>query len=491
MSNHHENSDDEEDAEERYFFHDEWDDGDDDGSSEEDEDDGLEDEEYDDDALHDLSVRDGPPAHELDGEMVSWYARNHERYIKNIINDEPVEDYGLSIPPVAAAANNNNNDNNDDNTDEMQRAENDLRSNLSTGPLYGDSLGGEGVSSELKSDVVMPHNRSFMPQWHNYTDALKDCRILRLFEEFSIYNIHLHKSVSSLIFSALEGKHLKKLTLSGTNLCSAGFASLTEYLGSNATLQQLTLNKNKIDESVDTEQFGRALMKHPQLEYLSLRECSLGNNISTLSHILHSGIKHLFLGCNEIGSRGGFIIASYLTSNPPMESINLERNQLNDTDIVHFANSLKTNTRLRQLTLSANKFSLVGVKLLFNEIFNPTTLNNVADCNHTCSLHLFTKFFNPIQRVNVSSLDQRTDAAENKRNKILLALRIADSQLSYFEGVPLELMPFVLTQIQQEEVATNKLTRVFQCMKSWIVPHMGISPNKKKAARSKRKRGSG
>ncbi|KAL7499371.1 hypothetical protein ACHAWT_007386 [Skeletonema menzelii] len=492
MSNNRESSDDEEDAEERYFFHDEdeWDG--DDGSSEEDEDDHSEDEEYDDDiALHDDSVANFPPAHELDGEMVNWYARNHERYIKNIINDDPVEDYGLSIPPVAAAAAEANNEDNDHNARERQRAENELKNSLSTGPIFGDSPRGEGVSCELKSGVVMPHNRTFMPQWFNYTDALKDCRILRLFEEFSIYSIHLHKNVSSLIFSALQGKHLKKLTLSETNLCSAGFASLTEYLGSNTTLQQLTLDKNKIDESVDTEQFGRALMKHTQLDNLSLRECSMGNNVSAISNILHSGIKHLFLGCNEIGSQGGFIIASYLTSNPPMESMNLERNQLNDTDIIHFANSLKTNTRLRQLTLSANKFSLVGVKLLFHEIFNPTTLNNVADCNHTCALHLFTKFFNPIQRVNVSSLDhpQSIIAAENKRNKILLALRIADSQLHYFEGVPLELMPFVLTQIQQEEVVTNKLTRIFQCMKSWIVPHMGISSTKKKAARSKRKRG--
>ncbi len=152
---------------------------------------------------------------------------------------------------------------------------------------------------------------------------------------------------------------------------------------------------------------------------------------------------------------------------------------------------LRGDTRLSQLTLSANKFSLVGVKLLFKEIFNPKTLNNVADCNHTCTLHLFTKFFNPIQRVNACSIDQPPSliAAENKRNKILLALRIADSQLHYFEGVPLEMMPFVLTQIQQEEVITNQLTRVFQCTNTWIVSPMGTLSNQKKHVRSKRKRG--
>ncbi len=488
MSN-QESSDGEEDAEERYFFQNEWDG--DDGGLHEDEDDDSEDDEDDDDYIDlndDDIMRDIPPAHELDGEMVNWYARNHERYIKNIINDEPVEDYGLDFAAAAVA---NNND--DDNAGETRRrAENNLRSMLSTGPIFEDSHRGEGVSCELKSGVVMQHDLSFMPQWFNYTLALKDCRILRLFEEFSICKIHLHSSVSSLMFSALQGKHLKKLTLSETNLCSAGFASLTEYLGSNTTLQQLTLDKNIIDESVNTEQLGKALRKHPQLESLSLSECSIGNNVSALSDILHSGIKSLGLGCNEIGSQGGYIIASYLTSNPPMESIRLERNQLNDTDVIHFANSLKTNTRLSQLSLSANKFTLVGVKLLFNEIFNPTTLNNVADCNHTCTLHLFTKFFNPIQRVNVSSTDQPQSliAAENKRNKILLALRIADSQLHYFEGVPLELMPSVLTQIQQEAVFTNKLTRIFQCMKSWIVPHMSIASNQNKHARSKRKRGS-
>ena len=499
MNNNQESSDDEEDAEERYFFHNEWD-GDDGNSS--DEEDDFEDEEDDDDGyiinlLEDDDQDDTenlPSAQELDGEMVNWYARSHERYIKNIINDEPVEDYGLAIPPVAAAAVEANNNDNNDNAGEAQRADNNLRSSLSTGPIFGDSPRGEGVSCELKSNVVMPHNRSLMPQWLNYTDALKDCRILRLFEEFSIYKIHLHNSVSSLIFSALQGKHLKNLTLSETNMCSAGFASLTEYLGSNTTLQWLTLDKNHIDDTVDTERFGKALRKHSQLEHLSLCDCHIGNNVNALSDILHSGVKYLYLGSNAIGSRGGFIIASYLNSNPPMESINLERNQLNDNDVTYFANSLKTNTRLRQLTLSANKFSLVGVKCLFKEIFNPTTLNDVADCNHTCTLHLFTKFFNPIQRVNVSSIDldqpQSPIAEENKRNKILLALRIADSQLHYFGGLPLELMPFVLKLIQQEEVSTNKLTRIFQCMRSWIVPHMGLSSNQKKPARSKRKRGS-
>mmetsp|Transcript_22391 Transcript_22391/g.32012 ORF Transcript_22391/g.32012 Transcript_22391/m.32012 type:complete len:469 (-) Transcript_22391:2092-3498(-) len=465
MSN--QESSDGEDAEERYFiphfFQEEWDGVD--GRLHEDEDDDSEVEDDDDfiDLNDDAIMREIPPAHELDGEMVNWYARNHERYIKNIINNEPVEDYGLSIPQVAAAAAAGNNDIDNNNAGEAQMAENNLRLILSLGPTFGDSPLGRGVSCELKSGVVMPYNRSFMPLWLNYTDALRDCRVLRLFEEFSIYKIHLHRSVSSLMFSALQGKHIKKLTLSETNLCGAGFASLAEYLGSNTTLQQLTLDKNRIDELVDTEQFGKALRKHPQLEYLSLSECSIGNNVSALSDILHSGIKSLGLGCNEIGSQGGFIIASYLTSNPPMESISLERNQLNDTDVIYFANSLKTNTRLSQLTLSANKFTLVGVKLLFNEIFNPTTLNDVVDCNHTCTLHLFTKFFNPIQRVNGCSIDQPPSliAAENKRNKILLALRIADSQLHYFEGVPLEMMPFVLTQIQQDEVITNKLTREF------------------------------
>jgi hypothetical protein len=495
MNNHIE-SDDEEDAEERYFFHDEWNNSDDDiddDDSEDDEDDGES--EYEIDNLED-DDQTFPSAQELDGEMVDWYARSHERYIKNIINDHPVEDYGLTIPPVAAsdyaaAANIDNN------ADEMtRRAENKLRNILNTGPIFGDSPRGEGVSCELKLDALVPHNRLFLPQWVNYTDALKECRILRLFEEFSMYKIHLHHGVASMIFSALEGKHLKKLTLSETQMCSAGFASLTEFLRSNTTLQRLTLDKNIIRDSVNTEQFGKAMRKHPQLEYLSLCDCHIGENVNALSDVLHSGMKELCLGSNAIESRGGFIIASYLASNPPMESINLERNQLNDDDVTHFANSLKTNTRLRQLTLSANKVSLVGIKTLFKAIFNPTTLNDVADCNHNCTLHLFTKFFNPIQRINASTIGQPSSpdlnlkvAKENKRNKILLALRIADSQLHYFDGVPMELMPYVMKQIHQEEVFTNKLTRIFQCVKSWIVPHMGMSSNQKQPARAKRKRG--
>ena len=471
----HNGSDIEEDADERYFFHDEeWENDDDDDD--------------DDSAGFDLmdpqdneAEHISSPAHELDGEMINWYARSHERYIKNIINGDPVEDYGLSIPPAPVVAAANDEADINDNAADRQRAEDDFRRSLDTGPILVDSTRGEGVSCELKSEVSMTHDGSFVPHWLNYTDALKSCRILRLFQEFSVNKIHLHSAVSSMIMSSLLGKHLRKLSLFETNLCSTGFSCLADFLRRNTTLESLTLDKNIIDDSVDTEEFSKALRNHAQLEYLSLCECQLGYNVNALSDMLHAGMKELRLGSNKIGTQSGFIIASFLSSNPPtIVNLNLERNEFDDGDIIHFASSLRTNTRLRQLTLSANKFSIVGVKSIFKEIFNPTTLNAVADCNHTCTLHLFTKFFNPIQRINSE------DELINKRNKILLALRIVDSQLQYFDGVPLELMPFVLRQIQQEKA----LTRVFSCVKDFIVQSMETVslPQKKPSRRSKRKR---
>lgn len=493
MSNNNSASDDDdvyEDADERYFYRqdeDEW------GEDVNEDDD--EEEEEDDDNAEGFDDEENDLTHSAP-EMVNWYVHSHERYIKNLINDEQVEDYGLTIPIVATAAaaaavnNDNNNLNNiaDDET-ELAMGASLLQLSLSTGPIFGDSIRGDGVSCELKSDSVVPHHHELMTNWISYTDALRDCRILRLFEEFAVYKIHLHSSVSQNLFAALEGKHLKNLTLSETNLCRSGFEKLTQYLGSNTTLQRITLDKNRIDNLIDTEQLGRALRKHPRIEYLSLCDCQMGDNVNALADMLHAGLKEVCLGSNAIGTRGGLIVANYLASNPPMEIINLEKNLLNDDDVGHFSNSLKTNTRLRQLTLSANRYSLVGVKSLFKEIFNPTTLNNVADCNHACSLHLFTKFFNPVQRINNSA-----DAEENRRGKILLALRIADSQiLDYFEGdhaPPLELMPSVMKQIQQDDVFTNaKLTRIFLIVKGFLVPH--ISPSQKQMpSRAKRKRGS-
>jgi len=235
----------------------------------------------------------------------------------------------------------------------------------------------------------------------------------------SVQKNHLQAGVSNLMFVALEGKHLKKLTLSETNLCSVGLANLIRFLGSNTTLQWLVLDKNHINSSMVTERFGQALRKHPQIEYLSLCDRHIGDDVGVLSDIRRSGLKKICLRSNVIGSRGELIISSYLTSNPPLESVNLER-----------------------------------------------------------------KFFNPLQRINNSEV-----AAENRRSKILLALRIADSQLRYFDGLPLELMRFIMKRIQQE-VFTIKLTRIFQCMKvwMWIAPH--LSSNQKEPCRSKRKRGS-
>ena len=65
----------------------------------------------------------------------------------------------------------------------------------------------------------------------------------------------------------------------------------------------------------------------------------------------------------------------------------LAKNNLNDEDARLIAHALKHNTNLQFISLDGNNITGIGEEALGKAIYNPTSLNSLSDCNHTCRIH--------------------------------------------------------------------------------------------------------
>ncbi|EJK45364.1 hypothetical protein THAOC_36023 [Thalassiosira oceanica] len=108
------------------------------------------------------------------------------------------------------------------------------------------------------------------------------------------------------------------------------------------------------------------------------------------------------LAGNGIKSNGDRCIAEFLSTNPQLRSLYLERNQLNDHDALHIGLALQSNTNLTYLDLDDNMLTENGKKAVHCLAFfgvsrsdlskmNSDTvieinLNTVSDANHTCEI---------------------------------------------------------------------------------------------------------
>jgi Ran GTPase-activating protein (RanGAP) involved in mRNA processing and transport len=127
----------------------------------------------------------------------------------------------------------------------------------------------------------------------------------------------------------------------------------------------------------------RALKSHTVINQLHLTHCDLGSNPAILSVILQSDVKSINLNNTNIDSLGAIRIAEYLESDPPIWSIDLDHNRLNDDDAMLISQALKRNTHLDTINLLSNNITSVGVKALLTCVFDSSSLNAISESNHT------------------------------------------------------------------------------------------------------------
>ena len=347
-----------------------------------------------------------------------------------------------------------------------------------------------------------------------------------------------YKNHTKVLSNILGGcKNLKSLLLDYNRIGIGGkdneisteeITLVTDFIATNTSVTVLSLFGNAIDNAHDAR-LSKALKKNDKI-----RQLSLGSNGIVLPKLLFGSkrvtenLTHLDLCFNNIRTPGAKLIAKYLKGNPPVEDLNLGGNRIahaaakdlvealkqntniqsmdlrgnlfNNKSVPDFVDLLKNNTTLLCLDLSNNNIKLdrtgamVGKKeLIKNAVFDTTSLETIANSNHTCKLILTDKKFrNDIthedEMKKINSLD--ASVGTKIRYKVVLALFTLE-QVEFnprlFDDVPLELMPRLLEIAQQElgfggfgtgvvdknpkKISSkHALRRVYQVFTEWNIP---------------------
>ncbi|KAL7540041.1 hypothetical protein ACHAXR_009821 [Thalassiosira sp. AJA248-18] len=308
----------------------------------------------------------------------------------------------------------------------------------------------------------------------------EDCSI----DSFRVIDVQLVPSVMAQLAKALKAKKLKTLGLNNNNFSSEGIIFVAGIIKENATLKRVSLNTNFVDDLGSAIQLADALSKHPYLESLSLRYCSFGEDLATLSAIIPAcnNVKFLDLRNTDIGSGGAAIVSSFLATNPCMETLNLSNNSFNDWDADIVAQGILTNTNLKLLYMSNNPLSEVGKKALLRGIFDTTSLNSTIESNHTCEL-IFSEMHTSHELVML--INNFTAADTNRKRKIVFAIYdavVVQSDFHSLERVPAQLAPDILGLIQfgplkymsSSLMFNYSLTLTYKVLRGWLCSYLRV-----------------
>jgi hypothetical protein len=302
-------------------------------------------------------------------------------------------------------------------------------------------------------------------------DRRKNLGIVTNVRDITIENVEMKKDrLAALVDIFCSGRATnssKHVMFDNANICSEGIVSLSKLVDVSAELQQVTLFSNRIDSMESARCLSRSLRSHFCISHLHLGYCDLGNSPEILSVILHSDVRHIHLGDNNIDSIGAVTIAEYLESDPPIEELCLAYNRLNDDDVILISRALKRNTNRKTIDMHSNFITSIGVKAVLTCVFDSSSLNAISESNHTLGgMNMFLKG-------NHESNDRFQDCIEyllllNRMQKIFLALQDKDSLLKYLANVPVELMPEVLAFPYYQQL--DYVNIVYSTMRWWNMP---------------------
>jgi hypothetical protein len=273
----------------------------------------------------------------------------------------------------------------------------------------------------------------------------------------------------------------KVVILENANLCKEGIVSLSKLVDVSSQLDVLRICYNRIDNIESARCLSRSLRSHDFIDELNLIHCDLGRSPEILSVILQSDVCHIDLKCNNIDSMGAVKIAEYLGGDPPIEELTLNRNQINDDDVILISQALKRNTHLKKLHIYSNNLTSIGVKALLTCVFDSSSLNAIAESNHTLErMDMFSYAFD---------MSDFISALLNlgRKQKILLALQDKKSLLNYLADAPVKLMPEVLAFPLRRAVDKSQrkhLNVVYSIMRWWNMPLLYSYKTQNRKARS-------
>jgi hypothetical protein len=166
----------------------------------------------------------------------------------------------------------------------------------------------------------------------------------------------------------------------GNGFGPAGAKALAEWLPTAGKLKKLDLRYNDIGDEGMVALCQRGLLSSP-VEYLYVEGNQIGDEGATaLSGLLKKdsgNLRELFLGANQVKSRGAQEVASSLLSNKKVSKIYLEGNDIGITGADAFSSVLEEldgNTALKNLFVDNNNIGKAGSNRLAQALKSETAI---------------------------------------------------------------------------------------------------------------------
>jgi len=202
------------------------------------------------------------------------------------------------------------------------------------------------LTSRIEEEPVVWHDPSIAPYWEQLTAALFHHHVnIHISGRIWILNIEMQKeSVAALARSLCDGRAINSIShvmFVNTNLCSDGVVLVSILVEQSSRLNQLNISRNRIDDMNSAMHLSRTLKTHPNMKFLDMEQCDLGNDPDILAVILQSDVKGIILSHNNLDSLGMAKISEYLAGNPPVKYLVLDNNDFNDDDAFLISQALK------------------------------------------------------------------------------------------------------------------------------------------------------
>jgi len=342
---------------------------------------------------------------------------------------------------------------------------------------------------------MLPHHDMMLPHWKKLFKTLNNRTSEYI--KLSISGIHLPVSVLDIVFTTLQQPViLKKLVLCGVGLGIDGSMMLSSFIKNNA-IEYLCIGSDPIEDLSVATALSDALNNHPTLQLVAFARVGLSNNTNILEIILEGcqTIKTVTICFEKFESDSIDILAGFIHSDHPVQTLKLKQVNLSDSDTLTLACALKKNTKLKELDLIRNYgITDEGEKALLNAMYDPTNMGSIVDSNHTCVAYTYDIINRsvlsrrPPLEIEVLGINIDDDMSIQRkiREKVLLALcgygpNMELFDLSHFNDLPLQLMPRVLELIQKHfdartrrsnemQLEKDALSRLFHTLRGWELP---------------------
>ncbi|EJK65789.1 hypothetical protein THAOC_13319 [Thalassiosira oceanica] len=337
--------------------------------------------------------------------------------------------------------------------------------------------------ADHEDQLAILYDDALLPHYKELADAIQLSDDIR---EISIDNVELHPLALRILCPAMEGKvtdiYMSRISFAGPDVVKC-YEIIAASIRNNHALERLTwINQISSDDQADL--LIKAVIDNHAIKNVGMINCfnlSDANGCRALASLMTSGRPFNWLDFGRNGLSGIDDVAAALATNPLLGTLFLNENHLNDRDADLIAQALKQNTNLKGLYVRSNNLTPAGFKGIGTTIYDPSSLNAMISCNHTCYVDCVENNDNCVGgNYNDMTPQQRR---RRKLHKLLSARHAEGSNARHLNAelgewaLTTKLVPAVLRCIEQCSIdrstdAPTPLSLYFELLKSWKVPEL-------------------